>query len=165
MPPPPPVPPFAWFVAITLLEMLSDPGRVGDSTAIRVKSYRLLLIRFFRILAPLVKPAINTIIASCASCTIGDVVRDHDGGERHLATGVQEPTTQPVTSPCWIVNPEIDTFPESTWKTRSRALPSMMVLDEPLPVIVTSPLMSRSPVAELSSLAPGDRELGRSRPE
>ena len=59
--------------------------------------------------------------------------------------------------PCWIVTPEICTFPLRTWNTRSRELPSMMVELALLPLIVTLPLISRSPVAALSSLTPGNR--------
>ena len=56
--------------------------------------------------------------------------------------------------PPWIVNPEICTRPLRTWKTRSNELPSIMVELARLPLIVTFPLISRSPVAALSSLAP-----------
>ena len=64
------------------------------------------------------------------------------------------PPPSPAAWPCWIVTLEIDTLPPRTWKTRSRLLPSMMVLVEPLPWMVRLLVMSRSPVALASSPAP-----------
>ncbi len=61
------------------------------------------------------------------------------------------PPPAPTTRPCWIVTPVIDTVPLCTWMTRSRLLPSMIVLPAPLPWIETLAVMSRSPVAPLSA--------------
>ena len=57
-------------------------------------------------------------------------------------------------SPCRMVTPDMFTFPLRTSMTRSRLLPSMIVPREPEPLMVRLLVMSRSPVALASSLAP-----------
>ena len=77
--------------------------------------------------------------AGCSRRTVrpgGDIVQDRHRGKRHLAAGVQEPASRAAARPCWIVTFEIDTLPPRTWKTRSTVFPSMMVLEEPFPLIV-----------------------------
>ena len=63
------------------------------------------------------------------------------------------PPPEPAARPPWMVNFEIETFPPSTSKTRSRLFPSTIV-PAPLPLMVRFRVMSRSPVAAASSPAP-----------
>ena len=64
------------------------------------------------------------------------------------------PPPSPVTRPCWIVTPVIDTLPPRTSMTRSVRLPSMIVRPAPCPWIVTLALMSSSPAVPLFALLP-----------
>ncbi len=150
LPPAPPAPPSAALDAIVLPETLRDPAAlkiappsppVPPAPPVPVPPRPVVE---FAPLAPLVP---ESPIARLLMIRTEESVT--------LAPELRIPPPSPTTRPCWIVTLEIDTLPPRISKTRSRLLPSMMVLLALRPLIVRLPEISRSPVAPAVSPAPG----------
>ena len=132
-PPAPPSPPMAWLDAIVLLEMESDPA------ALKIPP------PWPSVPAEPLPPAppnwpprpLHRAVAfpSRRRHCSGWPPRKASPGRRSSRSTAPSPAARP----CWIVTLEIDTLPPRTWKTRSRLLPSMMVLAELFPLMVRLP--------------------------